>query len=84
MTAELTNRTRFPYTSAAVHAPSQPYTNFYDSMPGLSNPGRFCTSLVMRIARMVDPLQSVSGPTAPLSKRSVQNGATSVEVQNAA
>jgi hypothetical protein len=58
------NHTRFPYTSASVHAPSQPYTNLYDSMPGLSNPGRFCTSLVMRIARMVDPMQSVYGPTA--------------------
>jgi hypothetical protein len=33
---------------------------------------------------MVDPMQSVYGPTAPLSERSVQNGATSVEVQNAA
>ena len=33
---------------------------------------------------MVDPMQSVYGPTAPLSERSVQNGATSIEVQNAA
>jgi hypothetical protein len=41
---------------------------FYDSMPGLSNPGRFCTSLVMRIARMVDPMQSVYGPTAPFGR----------------
>ena len=43
-----------------------------DSMAAPFNPGRFCTSQVVRIARVADPMQSVSGPTAPLSARSVQ------------
>ena len=62
---------------AAVHAPLSRNEHardlrerafFYDSMPGLSNLGQFCTSLVMRIARMVDPMQSVYGPTAPFGR----------------